>query len=288
MRPRIALNGQDDESRLALVKAFEACPSRWDVFLWTADRGCDLVVGDPVAGARSVPFDPAEPTRAVEAVAQALAERARRMTVITGARRGSGVSTLALHLACALGAGTEVCLIDLDPDSSLRARLALPDDARHWGDVRDGVLAAAIPHSDGFRLLLAPPNPSGDVHDVLTAAAARFEHVVVDAPPSPWRAVALADATSALLVVPPSRQGIAHAEKTVARHPNVAWSCIVNRLGGGGEITTATIGRALDRRVSLELPCSPYLRDREDDHRLLFERWSRYFRRVSRLAAAVA
>jgi Flp pilus assembly CpaE family ATPase len=245
-------------------------------------------VGAATDTARAIPFDPADPDRCIAEVTGALAERAQRVTTVTGARRGSGVSTLALHLACALGADREVCLLDLDPDSSLRARLDLPDDARHWGDAGDGVLAAAVPHAGGFRILLAPREACGDVHEVLRRASTRFAHLVIDAPPSPWRAVALTAATTGVLVVPPSRQGVAHAKRLSEQHPGARWSCVVNRLGAGGEMTTDALARELGRPISLELPCSPYLRDREDQHRLLPERWSRYYRRVTRLAAAVS
>ncbi len=287
---RIALHASDEVTRLALVKAFEGSPSDWDVFLSSEEHEYDVLVTDDVHrdGDRVIRFDPEDPQRAVLATAQAVAGSERRLTVITGARRGTGVSALALHVCAALSAGHDVCLLDLDPDSSLRARLDLPADARHWGDVADGVRAAAVPVPPGFRVLLAPPDARGDVNEVLRTATARFEHVVADAPLSPWRGAALASCTTGILVVPPAHQGIFHAGRVLARHPHVRWSCLVNRLGAGGELTAPNVARRLGRPVSLDLPCSGFLRDREDDHRLLVTRWSRYYRRVSRLAQALA
>lgn len=288
MAARIALHASDESTRLALVKAFEGSPSDWEVFLWAPDRHFDVLVGEPSdAGEGAVGFDASDPQRTVAAVAEALVDRKRRITVITGARRGSGVSTLALHLCAALADGMEVCLLDLDADSSLRERMDLPEESRHWGDASGGVLTAAVPVHPGFRILLSPRNAAGNASDAVRSATGRFDHVVVDAPAGPWRATALARCTSALLVVPPTRQGIAHAQRLVSLHSNARWVCVVNRLGAGGEITASDVSRGVERPVRIELPCSPYLRDREDDHALLVGRWSRYYRRVTRLAAAL-
>jgi hypothetical protein len=286
VHPRIALRSSDPATCLEMAKAFEGAPIDWDVFFWSDGCESHVVVGDD--DACSVPFDVSDPARAIESVAALLVRGRKRITVLTGARRGTGVSTLALHLAVALGETAAVCVVDLDPDSSLRARLGLPEDARDWAPSEDDVLSAAIPCSGGFRLLLAPRAPFGDVRPLLDAAVERYQHVVVDAPPSPCRAVVLASSTQALLLVPPSRQGIAHAHRTIAAHPETDWSCVVNRMGAGGELTVRQIGNELQRPISVELPCSPYLRDREDDHRLLDARWSRYYRRVTRLAGALS
>lgn len=287
MEPRIALNATDERRRLALVRAFERAPIHWDVFLWSPDREFDVLVGDGIDGVEAVAFDESAPADCLGSVSERIASGSVRVICVTGARRGCGVSTLALHLSAALADTNEVCLLDLDPDSSLRARLDLPEDARHWGDVGDGVLGAAVPIAEGFRVLLAPPTQRGDAGPILRAATARFGHLVVDAPRGPWRAPALSASSVAMLVVPPSRQGIAHARTVMRSHPDVSWSCVVNRLGPGGELTQRAIARGLECDVDMELPASPYLRDREDDHRLLTSRWSRYYRRVVRLAAAV-
>jgi hypothetical protein len=281
---RVALHAVDPSQRLALVRAFETAPATWDVFLWRAGRQFDVRVTDAPESDSDILFEPADPDRAVGAVAQALARGNRRTIVVTGARRGCGVTTFALHFAAAAALQRDVVLVDLDPSSSLRARLGLPDDARHWGEQ---TASAGLPHSAGFHLFLAPPDGAGEPSLVLGAAGARADHVIVDAPEERWRDAALDACTSAILVVPPSRQGIAHARKVLASRADVHWSCVVNRLGQGGELTARHVARALEQPVSIDLPCSPYLRDREDDHRLLNERWSRYFRRVARVSVAV-
>ena len=287
MEARVALKASDESRLLQMVKAFEAAPSTWDLTVWTESSEHDVLVADsPVAGA--VLFDPEQPGAVVGDVENKLARGFGHTTVVTGARRGTGVTTLALHLASALAARHDVVLVDLDPYSSLRPRLDLPDDARDWGSIGESVRDAALPVPAGFRVLLAPVRSrGGDVVQLLRAAIARFERVIVDVPRSPWLGAALGIATRAVLVVPPSRQGIRAARDTVEERSATPWTCVVNRLGAGGELSRTAIERELGRPVAVELPSSPFLRDREDDHRLLTERWSRYYRRVSRLAAAL-
>lgn len=282
----MALHAEDDSKRLALVRAFERAPRTWDVFLWSGAEDYDVLVGDG-SHEGAIGFDPADPNKAVSETAAALADTGRALTVVTGARRGCGVSTLALHLSAALSSERDVCLLDLDPDSSLRARLGLSDEVRHWGHTETGVRGSALPLADGFRILLAPPDQRGDALAVVRAARQAFEHVVVDAPPSPWRAPVLGASSNAILVVPPSPQGIHHARVALGRHPQCRWSCVVNRVGGGGELTAGEVARRLGKPVTVELPCSALLRDREDDNRLLTAAWSRYFRRATRLAASL-
>lgn len=290
---RVALHAVDPDRRLALVRAFEGAPSSWDVFLWNGAGDFDVRVSDAPSSENDICFDPADPQRAVASVGEVLARTIRRAVAVTGARRGCGVTTLALHLAAAWSSANDVALLDLDNRSSLRARLGLPDDARHWGgrDVtnegRPPSLSAALPHAAGFRLYLAPPDGDGDPSPVVSAAWMRHEFVLVDAPEGDWRDLALSMCSSAILVIPPSHQGIAHARSVLEEYPTVTWSCVVNRLGTGGEFTARHVSHALDRSVSVELPCSPYLRDREDQHRLLTVRWSRYFRRTLRVASAL-
>lgn len=283
---RVALHTQDPSCRLALVRAFESAPSTWDVFLWDGSASFDVRVTDVPTSSADVVFDECDPSATVREVGRLLSATSHRLTVVTGARRGTGVSTLALHLAAALSCTATTSLLDLDQHSSLRARLGLPDDARDWG--RQDPASAGLPLSAGFRVFLAPSNDVGDAPSAIKAACIRSSHVVMDAPDGPWREQALSICTSAILVVPPSPQGIAHARLSLASHPGVRWLCVVVRLGAGGELTKRHVERALDHPIVAELPSSPYLRDREDEHRLLNERWSRYYRRTLRLAAILS
>jgi hypothetical protein len=285
--PRVALHATDPETRLALVRAFESAPGSWDVFLASDARPYDVRVTDRPGSANDISFDPTDPAGSLARVAERFTDPKEKIVTVTGARRGCGVSTLALHLAAACSSVQTTSLIDLDPSSSLRARLGLPADARHWGDRGDARTSAALPHSAGFRLLLAPVGGDADPGNVLRSTASHCRRAIVDAPTGPWREEALRNSRSAVLVVAPTPGGIAAAKRVLDRYAEIPWSCVANRLGPGGALTKRHIAKELGRPVSIELPCSPYLRDREDDCRLLTERWSRYYRRVLRLAVAL-
>lgn len=65
------------------------------------------------------------------------------------------------------------------------------------------------------------------------------------------------------------------------------WAVVCNRLGPGGEMTRTELERIVEHRIGLELPCTPALRDAEDEGKLLGLRVSRYSRRVVQLARAL-
>jgi hypothetical protein len=62
---------------------------------------------------------------------------------------------------------------------------------------------------------------------------------------------------------------------------------ISNRLGRGGETTRSQIESIIGRKLGLELPCWPGLRDAEGERRLGSVRWSRWGFGLQRLARAL-
>ena len=94
--------------------------------------------------------------------------------------------------------------------------------------------------------------------------------------------------TVAILVMTPSIVSAHRARDLLASAPDASWAVVVNRLGPGSEATTRMLEQVLGRRITLELPCTPALRDREDEGRLLMNKWSRWLSRIDRLAQAVA
>jgi hypothetical protein len=163
-----------------------------------------------------------------------------------------------------------------------RAVLTLAD----AGDDPKSLRLAAIPVEGGFRTLLAPAS-EGSPAGLIERARELFQHLVVDLP---WREPdhgAIASATAALLLVPPTPTGLTRArgvlERTTAR-----WAVVLCRTGHGGEMGRAEVEDALDRKVTIELPCTPVLRDAEEQGRLLRGPWTRYNRRIARLAAGLA
>jgi hypothetical protein len=62
---------------------------------------------------------------------------------------------------------------------------------------------------------------------------------------------------------------------------------VTNRLGPGGETTRPQIESVIGRKVGLELPCWPGLRDAEGERRIGSLRWSRWGLALGRLARAL-
>lgn len=260
---KVAIVGSDDPSRLALVKALEAAPADWslrlhdtsppDADVIVCDRGCEVPGALVWDGAADLVAQVAE-----------LSLRSCRSIVVTSPSGGTGVTSIALHLAAELTAlGHSTAYIDADPALGGRIRLGLDASSE---------ITLPVPVAGGFRVV----GPDAELDG--------FDRAVIDAPAGSLPALGVID--QALLVCSPTPSGIDRAAALLAAHPGPAWSVIANRLGPGGEITRNHMERALGMPV-LELPCCAALRDAEDEGRLLARGWSRWARGISRLAAQV-
>jgi hypothetical protein len=188
-----------------------------------------------------------------------------------------------------LAAFRETCFIDLDVTwSGARDRLGLGSrTTMTWADTgesADDLRLAALPMPGGFRALLAPSGatpPAG----LVKRAAASFERLVVDVPAGEPDDV-LREAAVVLLLVPPTPSGLARAG-LLLRRPQIPWTVVISRTGHGGEVRRMEAEEILRHKATLELPCTPALRDAEDRNGLLRGPWTRYNRRVARLAAGL-
>ena len=280
-RPRVALVARDPQERLALAAAFDGAPPSWDVELHDdAPAGADVVVsapGSPVAG--SVAFDLADPRATVARVAAALGARSA-LVVVTSPVGGAGATSVALHLAASAAARASLCVVD--GEGGARARLGLDPSARTWAArAEDEPLeTVALPVAGGFRLLIAAGPPAA-LEEAVAAAAGGFDAVIADA--RTLSDALLARARAGVLVLPPTVPAARRA-RALGERFGVGWTVVTNRLGPGGEVTRPELEEVLGRRISLELPCCPALRDAEDEDRLLRSAWTRWRRRVDRLA----
>jgi Mrp family chromosome partitioning ATPase len=287
----IAVVSRDQAVREAIAERFDCAPPGWSVTLFEErPPGADIVVRGPdVAVDADVVFDPDNPERLLTDV-EALTAASSKTYVVTGAGRGTGVTSAAVHLAGSLAGSHETCFVDLDSSwAGARDRLGMGGrTVLTWaeaGDDAESLRRAAIPVASGFRALLAPL--SGDPPDgLIERVRTSFPHVVVDLPAGEPDHGVLRSATAALLLVPPTPAGLARARVVLAR-PTRRWAVIVSRTGHGGEAGRAEIEERLQRKVALELPCTPLLRDAEDQGRLLRGPWTRYNRRIARLAAGL-
>jgi Mrp family chromosome partitioning ATPase len=293
----VAVVSRDPTTRLAAAAAFDGAPATWRVELVESPPpdGADVVVLGPDAGeGPGVRFDPAAPHRLLDDVARVLGRQDSLTVVVTGAGGGVGTTSVALHLAQALAAGAETCVVDLGRDRAVALRLGLGATAvPSWGDLEPGdasLRRCAVPVAGGFRVLLAPETDDSShtsIPELVRRTAADFERVVVDVSAGARQHAALRAVRTAVLVVAPSVVGAATARPLLAAHPGIAWAVVLNRLGPGGETTRAVLERLLRHPVAMELGCAPSLRDSEDDGRLLTSPLSPWRRAVHRLARAL-
>lgn len=261
MSLRVAIVGSDDPSRLALVKALGTAPAGWSLRLHgTPPPDADVIVcdsGSDVPGALVWDGE----TDLVARVAE-LSQPSCRSIVVTSPSGGTGVTSIALHLAAELAARAHsTAFIDADPACGGRARLGLDPGIE---------MTLPVPVAGGFRVV----GPAADLSG--------FDRAVIDA-----RADALGSFDTvdrAVLVCSPTPSGIRRATALLAEHPGPSWSLVANRLGPGGETTRLQLERAL-ALPAVELPCCAALRDAEDEGRLLARGWSRWSRGIARLAA---
>ena len=266
---RVGIVGSDEAARAALVQALDRAPSSWDLILHNdIPTDVDIIVCDPgVDASDAIVVSEHERSDLVERIAERIRPGGRAL-LITSAGGGTGVTSTAIHLAAELAArGRSTCLLDLDDEWGVRGRLGLDPDADP---------DAPVPVAGGFRLLRGMAN--------FEPALTDFDHVVIDAPRSILDALD-GRVRDAMLIMAPTPEGARRARCVLDAHPSFRWLVIANRTGPGGETTRGQLARIVARPV-LELPCCPALRDSEDDGRLIARGWSRWSRRVARLAEA--
>jgi CO dehydrogenase nickel-insertion accessory protein CooC1 len=290
MRSRVAIVARDPELRLAAAKAFDTAPAEWKVCLFDqAPPDADAVVFCDDVDADGIRFDPTDPAGVVADVERALARSSSgRSVFVVGACGGAGTTSVSLHLAKALARTGSVCYLESDPNRGARHRLGLPEEAPAWdavGKDTEGLLRAAIPVEGSFRALLMPSGDPGDGHKVRARCEEFFDRVVIDVGAG-VSSGALTDAL-AILVLTPSLVSARRARELLEERPDVTWAIVSNRVGPGSETNKRMLERVLEHRITLELPCTPALRDREDECRLLGS-WSRWSSRLDRLAQVVA
>jgi MinD-like ATPase involved in chromosome partitioning or flagellar assembly len=287
---KVAIVGRDPEQRLAAVRAFDDAPAEWNIAIFeSAPASADVLVGCPDSADRvDIRFDPGRPAQVIEDVAQFLSRStAGRVIGVTSASGGVGVTSIALHLAAAYRP-LDSCYLATDPDPGVTARLNLPKDRPTWGEVKDAesLMSAAVPIAPGFRALLAPAQPSSEqLKKVVVLCRSAYDRVVIDiSSQKSW----FSDSSDRCVVVAtPTRPSMHRTRLWLRRQQLHSIALIANRLGPGSELTRSRLQAVAGTRIIMELPCTPALRDREDEGKLLLSAWYRYWRRIRTLARAL-
>jgi hypothetical protein len=290
----VAIVVKDPSLRQQVAGAFDLAPRAWGVRFYDAvPPDADVVVVDDPHGG-GVLFDPRCPERLIPEVQARLDRSLRaapcRAVAVTGLP-GTGVSSIAMHLASSWAVRFETCYVDLDRSWSCAHRLGLGDEVVTWasaGASSEGLRLASVPIERRLRALVAPLTPVKVRIDALVEnAGSEWQRLVVDLPLRE-REESLMDRLDAVIVVLapclPHAHRVAHILPEIGMAPVVI---VTNRLGRGGETTRAQIESVIGRRVGLELPCYPGLRDAEGKQRLAPLRWSRWGYAMSRLSRAL-
>ena len=258
-----------------MVTLHDDPPSEADVVVCGPDRDHEGAVS----------FDPAKPEEVVEKIRARIAKPSRRPIFVVGAAGGCGATSLALHLAAVSGG----CAVEAS-GHDLRRRLNLGS-AKSWAPALEDepVELCALPLAPGFRALLAPSEVLlPDVRSIIDSSLSVFDHVVVDVPGGSLDALVDRDVAIGVLVLTPTRPAAERAREVLAAQTSIRWATVTNRLGPGSGLTRSAIETLLQRRLTLELPCSAGLRDAEDEGRLLTSQLSPWLWQVKRLWRALA
>lgn len=276
MSLRVAIVCAQPELRMTAVKAFDRAPLDWDLRLVTeptADADVVVSVGRERAGALTM--DPSDPEKVIDEILRSSSEP--ETLAVVGASGGCGATSVALHLAAAFARTQRVDLIDAHPQADAALRLGLTSDQL---PPEGGPFM--LPVAGGFRLAFGEDESCGDLLHLTRPTA---DKVVVDLPRT--RLDALQASTRVILVMTPTVPSATKGARLLEQHPGFAWAPVTNRTGPGSEITRVDIERILGRRLAIELPCSPGLRDAEDEQRLLTSFLSPWRMAVQRLAGAL-
>ena len=288
--PKIAIVGVDPDYRLAAARAFDDAPTEWNVAIFESPpASADVIVGCPDSGDRAdVRFDPGHPGRLIQEVSNVLARKATgRVISVMAASGGVGVTSVALHLAAAFRP-FKSCYLACSPDPALTARLNLPNEHPTWSEVMDGesLMKAAIPVAPGFSVFFAPEPLSADhLQNFLALCRSNYDRVVIDASGGNGSVSAISD--RCVVVASATRPSMHRTRHWLRAQKLHSVALIANRLGPGSELSRVKLQSIVGARILFELPCTPVLRDREDEGKLHLSTWSRYWRRIRMLARAL-
>jgi hypothetical protein len=147
---------------------------------------------------------------------------------------------------------------------------------------------ASVPIERGLRALVAPLTPvEVRIDNLVESARSEWQRLVLDLPLRESEPSLMDRLDAVVVVLTPC---LPHAHRVAQILPQIGTAPVVivtNRLGRGGETTRAQLESVIGRKVGLELPCYPGLRDAEGKQRLASVRWSRWGHAVGRLSRSL-
>jgi pilus assembly protein CpaE len=258
------------------------------VFAASSSSEPEKIIGAMRAGSAEYLLKPMQHERVMEALARVEAkqkDRARskvrgKIITLLGAKGGTGVTTLALHLALELAAEQRKCLlVDQHPalgDVSLylgtgRHQYSFYELASNTDRLDQELLRGFLLHHDSGLDLLDSPEavdalhgaPPGSVEYTLAFLAELYQFVVVDCPPGltdgTLASIAQSDKIAIVMTaeLPSVRNAVRYMEHLgkLGYSPN-SIQVVLNRHSKKGPLSDERVEKALGRPVSFRVPNS--------------------------------
>ena len=259
------------------------------VFAISAKADTDHILGAMRAGCTEYLFKPLHTDRVSEAIVRVQAKQREKtrsksrgkVISLIGAKGGTGVTTLALHLALELtrqGKG-KVLLIDQHPalgDASLylgtgRHQYSFYELASNTERLDDDLIRGfLLQHESGLHLLDAPETleathyaPSSAVEDTLSFLADTYSHVVIDCPPglteTTWACISQSDKIGIVMTaeLPSVRNTVRYMEYLTKRgYDGDTIQIILNRYSKKGPLRDDRVEKTLQKAISVRVPNS--------------------------------
>ena len=204
-----------------------------------------------------------------------------KVITLLGAKGGTGVTTLALHLALELsheGKG-KVLLVDQHPslgDASLylgtgRHQYSFYELANNTERLDEDLLRGfLLQHESGLHLLDAPEAmdathyaPSTAVEDALSFLSEIYAYVIIDCPPGltdmTWACISRSDKIGVVMTaeLPAVRNTVRYLEHLAKRgYDGDAIQIVLNRHSKKGPLRDEKVEKALNRSISVRVPNS--------------------------------
>ena len=287
---RICVIDYDANLDEALYTTERLVAERQDIFVFAVSSKSepDSIIGAMRAGCSEYLFKPLQNDRLSEAIARVQLKQKEKnrsktrgkVISLIGAKGGTGVTSLALHLALELTATGKKCLlIDQHPalgDASLylgtgRHQYSFYELASNTDRLDEELLRGfLLHHESGLHLLDAPEGletahyaPPGAVEDTLAFLAEVYAYVVIDCPPGLTEVtsacIAQSDQVAIIMTaeLPSVRNTVRYLEHIVklGYDPKII-QVVLNRHSKRGPLTDERIEKALQRSIALRVPNS--------------------------------
>jgi pilus assembly protein CpaE len=258
------------------------------VFAASSSSEPERIIGAMRAGSAEYLVKPVQHERVLEALARVEAKQKERtrskvrgkIVTVLGAKGGTGVTTLALHLALELAAEQQKCvLVDQHPalgDVSLylgtgRHQYSFYELASNTDRLDQELLQGfLLRHDSGLDLLDSPEAvdalhgaPPSSIEHTLGFLADLYQFVVVDCPPGltdgTLAAIAQSDKVAIVMTaeLPSVRNAVRYMEHLAKLGYNAnSIQVVLNRHSKKGPLSDERVERALGRAVSFRVPNS--------------------------------